>query len=70
MGNGTPTHLKTCHVSGRDHIELAATAITFNFALSTKSAPDHDLSIHLTSTLSTIFIDKVSILKKLFSFSS
>lgn len=67
MGNEPTTFecsLPLCHnlsfsVSGRDHVELAATAIMFNLALTTKSKPDADLSILLTSSLSTVFVDKI-----------
>ena len=40
-------------------MELASTAIMFNLALTTKSNPDQELSILLTSSMSTIFVEKV-----------
>ena len=49
----------TFSVSGRDHVELAATAVMFNFALTTKSKPDPDLSVLLTSSLATVFVEKI-----------
>ena len=52
--------------SGRDHLEMAATSITFNYALSLKEKPDQDLSFLLTSALSSIFIEKIKNFDALF----
>ena len=52
--------------SGRDHLEMAATSITFNYALSLKEKSDQDLSFLLTSALSSIFIEKIKNFDALF----
>ena len=45
--------------SGRDHLELASTALLHNFAISLKEKPDQELSFLLTSALSTVCVVKV-----------
>lgn len=44
--------------SGRDHLELAASAVVFNFALSLKEKPDQELSFLLMSGLATQFLSE------------